>query len=47
MWKPIYARQFDTFRTMLTPDFCVGRAFREIGMDISGKTFRKIDPIAA
>jgi hypothetical protein len=45
MWKPIHARQFDIFKRILTPDFCVGRAFREIGMDISGPTFKRVEPV--
>ncbi len=32
-WKGIHAAQYDKFRTRLTPEFCIGRAFKEIGFD--------------
>jgi hypothetical protein len=45
MWRGVHADQFEKFKVKLTPNHCVGRAFREIGMDISGKTFRRVDPV--
>jgi hypothetical protein len=31
-WKGVHAAQMDRFRTMMTAEFCVGRALREIGI---------------
>lgn len=31
-WRGVHAWQFDKFKTKLTPEYCVGRALREIGI---------------
>ena len=42
-WRGAWARQFEVFKTKLTPQFCVGRAFQEIGFDTSAwKPQRKV-----
>lgn len=32
-WQSAHAAQFDRFKTMLTPEWCVGRALKQIGLD--------------
>ena len=34
-WRGIHAYQMDKFKTLLTPEYCVGRAFKEIGIDLA------------
>ena len=31
-WRGVHAAQMDRFRKMMTPEFCIGRALREIGI---------------
>jgi len=34
-WRGVHLAQYEKFKTLLTPDYCVGRAFREIGFDLN------------
>lgn len=45
LWRWKWEEQYNKLRTMLTPDYCVGRAFREIGYD--GQNFRGRQRVAA
>lgn len=33
-WRSLHARQFDRFRALMTPEWCVGRALREVGLGL-------------
>lgn len=33
-WKMVHAEQFDKFKRILTPEFCVGEPLRKIGLDL-------------
>lgn len=33
-WRGVHAQQMDNFKRLLTPEVCIGRALREIGLDL-------------
>ena len=39
-WRGVHAAQFARFKELLTPEYCVGRALREVGLDLGPATAR-------
>lgn len=34
-WRSLHARQMEKFKTLMTPEWCVGRALREVNLDLN------------